>query len=133
MLRALRLPTMAANYADLATKATKAGLTHEAYLYEVVRSEQVQRDENRIARLLHRSELPLEKTFRTLRACDFSCAEVELLAEDGECRGVGAYLATYERSVLVVGLALDDLRPRPVQRGLVSALLFGSSTPLSWS
>ena len=67
MLRALRLPTMAANYADLANKATKAGLTHEAYLYEVVRSEQIQRGENRIARLLHRSELPLEKTFRTLK------------------------------------------------------------------
>ena len=68
-----------------------------------------------------------------LRACDFSCTEVELLAEDGGRRGVGAYLAPYERSVLVVSLALEDLPPRLAQRGLSSALLFGFSTPLSWS
>jgi DNA replication protein DnaC len=67
MLRALKLPAMADHFADLALKATKAGLTHEAFLYEVVRCEVTQRDERRIARLLHQSGLPQEKTFRTLQ------------------------------------------------------------------
>jgi len=74
MLRTLRLPAMAAAFPDLALKAAKANLTHEAFLYELVQAECVQRDEHRIARLLHRSELPLEKTFRTLRIDRFSLA-----------------------------------------------------------
>ncbi len=67
MLRALKLPAMADHLAELALKATKAGLTHEAFLYEVVRCEVIQRDERRIARLLHQSALPQEKTFRTVQ------------------------------------------------------------------
>jgi len=67
MLHTLKLPTMAETFADLALKAAKAGLTHEAFLYEVVRSECEQRDQRRTARLLRQSGLPLEKTFRTLR------------------------------------------------------------------
>jgi DNA replication protein DnaC len=67
MLRTLKLPAMADHFADLALKAAKAGLTHEAFLYEVVRCEVTQREERRIARLLHQSALPQEKTFRTLQ------------------------------------------------------------------
>lgn len=67
MLRTLKLPAMAKTFPDLALKAAKANLTHEAFLYELVKAECAQRDEHRIARLLHRSELPLEKTFRTLQ------------------------------------------------------------------
>lgn len=67
MLRTLKLPAIAASYGELAVKAAKVGLSHEEYLYEVIRIERAQRDEHRIARLLHRSELPLEKTFRTLQ------------------------------------------------------------------
>jgi DNA replication protein DnaC len=69
MLRLLKLPAMAGHFAALALKAAKAGLTHEAFLYEVVQCEVTQREERRIARLLHQSALPQEKTFRTLR-CD---------------------------------------------------------------
>ena len=72
MLRSLKLPAMAVAFPDLALKAAKANLTHEAFLYELVRAECVQRDEHRIARLLHRSGLPLEKTFRTLQFDRFS-------------------------------------------------------------
>ena len=36
MLRTLKLPAMAAAFADLALKAAKAGLTHEAFFYELV-------------------------------------------------------------------------------------------------
>jgi DNA replication protein DnaC len=71
MLRTLKLPAMAAAFPDLALKAAKANLTHEAFLYELVQAECVQRDERRIARLLQRSDLPLEKTFRTLQADQF--------------------------------------------------------------
>jgi DNA replication protein DnaC len=65
-LHALKLPGMADTFAELALKAAKAGLTHEAFLYELVQVECAQREERRTARLLHKSGLPLEKTFRTL-------------------------------------------------------------------
>jgi DNA replication protein DnaC len=71
MLRTLKLPAMADHFADLALKAAKAGLTHEAFLYEVVQCEVTQRDERRTARLLHQSALPQEKTFRTLKLDPF--------------------------------------------------------------
>ena len=67
MLHTLKLPAMADAVADLALKAAKAGLTHEAFLYELVRGECDQRDQRRIARLLRQSGLPQEKTFRTLQ------------------------------------------------------------------
>lgn len=66
MLRTLKLPAMADQVADLALKAAKAHLTHEAFLYELVQAEVAQREERRIARLLRQSGLPAEKTFRTL-------------------------------------------------------------------
>jgi DNA replication protein DnaC len=65
MLRSLKLPAIAEQFTDLALKAAKAGLTHEAYLYELVQAECTQREERRVARLLRHSGLPLEKTFRT--------------------------------------------------------------------
>ena len=67
MLRALRLPAIAAVYEDLALKAAKANLTHEEFLYELLRAETLQRDEHRVARLLRLSGLPPDKTFRTLQ------------------------------------------------------------------
>ena len=67
MLRTLKLPAMADAFADLALKAAKGGLTHEAFFYELVHCEVAQREERRIARLLRLSGLPPEKTFRTLR------------------------------------------------------------------
>ncbi len=44
MLRTLKLPAIADLFADLAVKAAKQGLTHEAYLFEVVQAELAQRD-----------------------------------------------------------------------------------------
>jgi DNA replication protein DnaC len=71
MLRTLKLPAMAATFADLALKAAKANLTHEAFLYEVVQAEVAQREQHRIARLQRRAGLPAEKTFRTLELARF--------------------------------------------------------------
>lgn len=67
MLHTLKLPAMARTFPDLAVRAAKANLTHEAYLFELVQAECAQRDERRVARLLRASGLPLEKTCRTFQ------------------------------------------------------------------
>ena len=57
---------MANTFADVALRAAKEGLSHEAYLYELARLEIEQRTQRRTARLVRTSGLPVEKTFRTL-------------------------------------------------------------------
>jgi DNA replication protein DnaC len=66
LLTQLSLTGMADGFADLALRATKEGLSHEAYLYELARLELEQRTQRRTARLVRASGLPVEKTFRTL-------------------------------------------------------------------
>ena len=66
LLERLKLAGMAQSFADLALKAAKEGLSHEAYLHELARREEALRHERRTDRLLRQSGLPLEKTFRTL-------------------------------------------------------------------
>jgi DNA replication protein DnaC len=65
ILDRLKLAGMAKHFADLALRATKEGLSHEAYLHELARQEEALREERRTERLLRASGLPLEKTFRT--------------------------------------------------------------------
>lgn len=65
LLEHLSLGGMASIFADLALKASKEGLSHEAYLYELARHEEEQRTGRRTERLLRQSGLPYEKTFRT--------------------------------------------------------------------
>ncbi len=67
LLHTLNLSRMAATCADVALKAAKEGLTHEAFLYELARQECEHRTQQRIARRRRQSGLPAEKTFRTLR------------------------------------------------------------------
>jgi DNA replication protein DnaC len=66
-LHALKLPTMAESFSDIALKAVRSGLSHEAYLHELVRLECEAREQRRRVRLLQESGLPREKTFRTLQ------------------------------------------------------------------
>ena len=66
-LRALKLSTMAESFSEIALKAARNGLSHEAYLHELVRLEWEAREQRRRARLLSESGLPREKTFRTLQ------------------------------------------------------------------
>jgi DNA replication protein DnaC len=66
LLERLNLGGMAATCAELALKAAKEGLSHEAYLYALAEQEVALRDQRRVERLLHQSWLPREKTFRTL-------------------------------------------------------------------
>jgi DNA replication protein DnaC len=66
LLTQLNLTAMADVSADIALRAAKEGLSHEAYLYELARLEVEQRTQRRTARLVRASGLPVEKTFRTL-------------------------------------------------------------------
>jgi DNA replication protein DnaC len=66
LLTQLNLTAMAEGSADIALRAAKEGLSHEAYLYELARLEVEQRTQRRTARLVRASGLPVEKTFRTL-------------------------------------------------------------------
>ena len=65
-LTQLHLTAMANVFADVALRAAKEGLSHEAYLSELARLEMEQRTQRRTARLVRQSGLPVEKTFRTL-------------------------------------------------------------------
>jgi DNA replication protein DnaC len=66
LLTELNLTAMADGAAPVALRATKEGLSHEVYLYELARIELEQRTQRRTARLVRASGLPMEKTFRTL-------------------------------------------------------------------
>lgn len=61
-LRELHLPTIRSCYEDKARQAERETLGYEQYLFEVVELECQARRENRVARLLQASKLPLEKT-----------------------------------------------------------------------
>ncbi len=74
LLGRLNLVGMAALFEDLALKAAKDGLSHEAYLYELARHEEELRLQRRTERLLRQSGLPREKTFRTLNVARLSPA-----------------------------------------------------------
>jgi len=88
MLRRLKLPAIAALFEDLALKAAKANLTHEAFLYELARAECLQRDEHRIAHLQRSSGLPPDKTFGALQMDHFP----PLIREQLERLRGGAFL-----------------------------------------
>jgi DNA replication protein DnaC len=98
MLRDLKLPAMVDQMADLALKAAKANLTHEAFLYELVQAEVEQREARRVARLLRRSGLPGEKTFRTLDLTRFP----PVVRQQVERLRAGAFLGEAV-NVVVVG------------------------------
>jgi DNA replication protein DnaC len=66
LLERLNLNGIADVFADLALKAAKESLTHEAYLFELAKHEEEQRAHRRTTRLLRASGLPQEKTFRSL-------------------------------------------------------------------
>jgi DNA replication protein DnaC len=64
LLERLHLGGMAAVFADLALRAAKENLSHEAYLCELAKHEEELRTQRRTARLLRASGLPQDKTFR---------------------------------------------------------------------
>jgi DNA replication protein DnaC len=80
LLERLNLTAMAEVFADLALKAAKENLTHEAYLYELAKHEDDQRIQRRTTRLLRASGLPQEKTFRSFDLARFP-APIQLQVE----------------------------------------------------
>lgn len=72
LLRTLKLQAMADSVTELALKAARANLSHEAFLYELVRLECEQREQRRRERHLRESGLPRDKTFQTLQLDGFS-------------------------------------------------------------
>src|SRR5258707_5169878 len=65
ILDRLKLAGMSKQFADLALRATKEGLSHEAYLHELAQQEEAVRQERRPERLVGQGGLPLEETFRS--------------------------------------------------------------------
>src|ERR1039457_6600516 len=58
----LRLPAIRRSFGEKARRAEAETLSYERYLFELVELECQERRQNRIARLLQESKLPLEKT-----------------------------------------------------------------------
>ena len=98
LLARLNLAGMAELFADLALKAAKEGLTHEAYLYDLATYEEEQRMQRRTERLLRQSGLPREKTLRTFDVGRLPAA-LQLQVERLKC---GTFLETAV-NVIAVG------------------------------
>lgn len=66
LLRGLKLGAMASAVEDTALRAAKEGLSHEAFLLELARTERAAKSARRVERLRHQSELSPGKNFRAL-------------------------------------------------------------------
>jgi DNA replication protein DnaC len=71
-LKALRLPSFLAHYAELAERAAAEGWSHVRYLAEIVTLEASERADRRITRLMNDAKLPRDKTVATLDLNRFS-------------------------------------------------------------
>src|ERR1700727_680031 len=65
-LKELHLPAFRSSYEELARQAQQEGLSFEQYLLELAQRECQERGNKRVARLLHDSRLPLEKSWPAL-------------------------------------------------------------------
>jgi DNA replication protein DnaC len=61
-LKTLHLPTIRQCYEEVARQAEREALSYERYLHELVQRECEERQENRTAKMLRESQLPLEKS-----------------------------------------------------------------------
>src|SRR5260370_16453174 len=127
LLEELNLDGMAALFTDLALKAAKENLSHEAYLSELAKQAREQRVARRTARLLRQSGLPVGKTFLTFEAKSLSPA-LQLQLERLKS---GAFLEAAVNVIAVGKPGVGESHPLPaVGHELVLALppLFWSST-----
>ena len=74
LLRTLNLTAMAGAVEDSALRAAKEGLSHEAFLLELLRVERAAKQARRIERMLRQSDLTSGKTFRSLDLARFDAA-----------------------------------------------------------
>jgi DNA replication protein DnaC len=67
-LKSLHLPTIRQCYEEVARQAEREALSYERYLHELVLRECEERQENRTAKMLRESRLPLEKSLEAFDA-----------------------------------------------------------------
>jgi len=125
LLRGLKLPAMADSVADVALKAARASLSHEAFLYELARLEQEQRTQRRIERLRRERGLPREKTLATLQLDSFPAVVRQQL----ERLRRGEFVA---QAVNVVAVGPPGVGKSHLLAGL-GHILVGQGVPVLWS
>lgn len=121
MLRTLQLSHTAATVSDLAMRAAREGLTHEAFLYELVQHECAYRQERRIERALRASHLPREKTFRTLQLAWFGA----VLAQQIERLRAGTFV---QQAINVVAVGTPGTGKSHVAAALGHELILQGQT-----
>jgi len=86
LLRALNLGAIASAVEDMALRAAKEGVTHEAFLLELARIERAAKSARRIERLRKQSDLLPDETFRSFELNSFDPAtrmQIERLRSGG--------------------------------------------------
>ena len=108
LLRQLRLPTVAANYAKFAKEAAADGQSHEEYLLALLNHEVNQREINRRKRRIREARFPI---LCTLDEFDFSAipslnkTKVLQLAD-------GEYIQRHENLALIGSIGTGKTQPR---------------------
>ncbi len=85
-LKYLHLPTMRQCYEEVAQQAERESLSYKRYLHELVQRECEERQENRTAKMLRESQLPLEKSlgaFDTKRLPPKAARQMRSLLDGG--------------------------------------------------
>jgi DNA replication protein DnaC len=125
LLRGLKLQAMADSVSDVAVKAARANLSHEAFLYELVRLEQEQRTQRRVERLRRESGLPREKTGTTLQLAVFP----SLVRQQIERLRRGEFVA---QAINVVAVGPPGVGKSHILASL-GHILVGQGVPVLWS
>ena len=125
LLRGLKLVAMADSVADVALKAARATLSHEAFLYELARLEQEQRVQRRVERLRRESGLPREKTFTSLDLTPFP----PLLRQQVERLRRGEFVG---QAVNVVAVGPPGVGKSHLLASVAHTLI-GQGVPVLWS
>ena len=125
LLRALQLHHTAAGVDELALRAAKEGLTHAAFLYELVQQEVAYREQRRFERLLRASRLPREKTFAQLDLSPFG----PLLAQQIERLRQGTFV---QQAVNVIAVGKPGTGKSHVTAA-VGHVLVGQGQSVYWT
>jgi DNA replication protein DnaC len=121
LLQALQLSHTAGCFAELAMRAARDGLTHEAFLYELAQQEYACRQQRRLERLLRASHLPRAKTFAQL---DLRCFSPVLVQQIEQLRA-GTFV---EQAINVIAVGKPGTGKSHVAAALGHALVSQGQT-----
>jgi len=100
LLKQLRLPTVAANYAKLAKEAASQAQSYEEYLWVLLHQEANQRDVNRRKRRIKEAKFPLMHTLDT-----FDFTQVPSLNRQNVMQlAQGDYIKQHQNLALIGGI-----------------------------